>query len=228
MPGSSLLLSIQKLLTAAADPNRASQMQRYMKSEMPYHGVPMSQVRRIARAALQEIDLLTAAAWKKEVLALWNGARFREERYVALVLCSDKRAVAFQTPAALSLYEKLIVSGAWWDLVDELATRRVAAILAAYPKAMKPKMRRWSRDRNIWKRRTAILCQLYFKSATDRLLLRDCLEPSIDSEEFFLRKAIGWALRQYARTNPAWVRAYVKEHEQRLSGLSRREALKHL
>jgi 3-methyladenine DNA glycosylase AlkD len=81
---------------------------------------------------------------------------------------------------------------------------------------------------NMWKRRSAILCQLNARSETDLALLEACIAPSMASKEFFLRKAIGWALRQHARTDPAWVAAYVKRHEARLSGLSKREALKHI
>jgi 3-methyladenine DNA glycosylase AlkD len=83
-------------------------------------------------------------------------------------------------------------------------------------------------DANLWKRRSAILCQLHAKRETDLALLYACIEPSIGSQEFFLRKAIGWALRQYARTDPAEVRHYVTANAARLSGLSRREALKHI
>jgi 3-methyladenine DNA glycosylase AlkD len=87
-------------------------------------------------------------------------------------------------------------------------------------------MLRWSRSPDMWKRRTSILCQLTFKKETDLKLLYACIEPSMDSTEFFLRKAIGWALRQYAWTNPDEVRLYVQKNVARLSSLSRREALK--
>src|SRR5262245_43115980 len=86
----------------------------------------------------------------------------------------------------------------------------------------------WSRDRDMWKRRTSIICQLRFKAHTDLDLLAACIEPSLGSSEFFLRKAIGWALRQYAWTDPEWVVGYVAEHESALSPLSRREALKNV
>jgi 3-methyladenine DNA glycosylase AlkD len=124
--------------------------------------------------------------------------------------------------------EELIVTGAWWDYVDDIAAHRVGPILAREPTLMKRKMLSWSRSDNLWKRRTAILCQLGLKAQTDRGLLYACIEPSLPSPEFFLQKAIGWALRQYARTDPAAVRIYVRSRGERLSSLSRREALKHL
>ena len=88
-------------------------------------------------------------------------------------------------------------------------------------------MRAWSRDSNRWKRRTSIICQLGAKQATDVALLTDCIEANIADPDFFLRKGIGWALREFAKTEPGWVRAFVAAHPG-LSPLSRREALKHL
>jgi 3-methyladenine DNA glycosylase AlkD len=92
--------------------------------------------------------------------------------------------------------------------------------------AMRKTMLAWSTDTDMWKRRSAILCQLPAKSETDLDLLYACIEPSIGSAEFFLRKAIGWALRQYAWTDPDEIARYVAANEDRLSGLSKREALK--
>ncbi len=84
-----------------------------------------------------------------------------------------------------------------------------------------------ARSDNVWKRRTAILAQLRSKHATDRKLLADVVEPSVDEPEFFLRKGIGWALREFSKTDPVWVIEFIATHSG-LSGLSRREALKHL
>jgi 3-methyladenine DNA glycosylase AlkD len=162
------------------------------------------------------------------VLAIWRGATFREERYGAIELSGIRAARPFQTMAALGMYEEMIVTGAWWDIVDAIAGQRLIALLRAEPAAMKRAMLDWAVCDNMWKRRSAILCQLNARSETDLALLEACIAPSMASKEFFLRKAIGWALRQHARTDPAWVAAYVKRHEARLSGLSKREALKHI
>lgn len=155
-------------------------------------------------------------------------ARFREERYAALYLTGDKRARPFQTLSALKLYEELVVTGAWWDYVDNIASHRVGPILSQYPAPMRAKMLSWSKSKNLWKRRTAILCQLGFKAETDLELLYACIEPSLGSREFFLQKAIGWALRQYAWTDGAEIIKYVRLNRTRLSALSFREALKNL
>ena len=122
----------------------------------------------------------------------------------------------------------MITSGAWWDYVDEIASNRIGPLLEAFPKPMKKSMRAWSTSEDMWKRRVSILCQLDFGAKTDVELLYACITPSIASKEFFLRKAIGWALRQYARTDPAAVKRFVRAHDKQLSGLSKREALKHV
>jgi 3-methyladenine DNA glycosylase AlkD len=202
-------------------------MQAYMKSTMPYYGVPAPALRQIIRKLSAESEFKTAADWQRSVLSLWREARFREERYVAIELCRLRSVGVFQTPDVLPLYEEMIVNGAWWDYVDTIAANCVGIILKRFPKPIGREMRQWSRSPDMWKRRTSILCQLKFKQHTDLDLLYSCIEPSIESREFFLRKAIGWALRQYAWTDSQEIRRYVREHD-RLSPLSKREALKNL
>jgi 3-methyladenine DNA glycosylase AlkD len=223
-----MLPRLRKALRAAADPRKAPAMQAYMKSDMPYHGVPMPLLRQVCRSTFASLQFASALEWQKLVLDLWRRARFREERYAAMIVAGDPRARPFQTPAAMQLYEELIVSGAWWDYVDDIAAHRVGTILRDHPAAMRRKMLSWSRADNLWKRRTAIICQLGFKQDTDLQLLYACIEPSLDSREFFLRKAIGWALREHAWTDPDEVKGYVRRNRERLSALSRREALKNL
>jgi 3-methyladenine DNA glycosylase AlkD len=223
-----LLKDIRAALLDAVVPGKAAGMQAYMKSTMPYHGVPSGPMRAAVRAVLEEHDVESFESWRDDVLALWRGATHREERYAALALCGDRRAKAFHTMDALPMYEELIVTGAWWDYVDDIASHRLGAILRNEPKPMRAAMLKWSRDENMWKRRSSIICQLTFKQDTDLKLLYACIEPSLDSKEFFLRKAIGWSLRQYAWTDPKEVKRWVSANEERLSGLSRREALKNI
>jgi len=225
---SAFLSRVRAELQRIADPRKAPFMQAYMKSAMPYHGVPAPALRVACKQLFLEIDLPTHELWTKLVLDLWRAAEYREERYVAIALTGHKRAAAFQTTAAMPLYEEIIVTGAWWDFVDDVASHRVGPILRDFPAPMRKKMLAWSKSDNLWKRRTSIICQLGSKQDTDLDLLYACVELSLDSKEFFLQKAIGWALRQYAWTNPAEVKRYVKRNASRLSPLSRREALKNL
>ena len=127
--------------------------------------------------------------------------------------------------ALVPLYRRLIQEGAWWDTVDNLA-RGVAVLLATYPTPLKRTLRAWAKQDNIWLRRVAIIAQVGAREATDVELLYDCIRPSLDSKEFFLRKAIGWALREYAKSNPGEVKRFLAAHRQQLSPLSVREAAK--
>lgn len=223
-----LFSNLRKALQSVADPKKAPQMRAYMKSEMPYHGVTSPELRKVTKEIFKDLSFKSEKEWQKTVRDIWHRARFREERYGALHLCAAKPSLPFQTPKVLPLYEELIVSGAWWDYVDDIATHRLTHLVSKHPMAMKGVMLAWSKCDNLWKRRSSILCQLSFKGDTDLDFLYRCIEPSIDSSEFFLRKAIGWALRSYAWHNPREVKRYVKENEDRLSSLSQREALKNV
>jgi|SRR5580658_1432927 3-methyladenine DNA glycosylase AlkD len=223
-----LSAKLRKALRRAGDPVKARAMQAYMKSVMPYHGVPTPQLRQICKATFVDLQFATALHWQAQILDLWRDARFREERYAALYLAGDKRWRPFQTLSAMKMYEEMIVTGAWWDFVDDIASHRVGPLLKDYPAPMRRKMLSWSKSDNLWKRRAAIICQLGFKAETDLELLYACITPALGSREFFLQKAIGWALRQYAWTDGAEIRKYVRLNRARLSNLSRREALKNI
>lgn len=223
-----LLRKLQRELAKAGDPERAAGMQAYMKSTMPFHGVPSPVMRKICKAVFAAHPIPDAASWRDDVLGIFRGAKRREEWYAAVELCADKRARPFQHVDALPLYDEIITGAAWWDVVDLVASHQLGAILRNDPAPMKKKMLAWSRDANMWRARSAILCQLGFKGDTDVDLLYACIEPSIGSKEFFLRKAIGWALRQLAWTDPREVQRYVAKNRDRLSNLSVREALKNV
>jgi 3-methyladenine DNA glycosylase AlkD len=222
-----LATRIRAELAAAADPARAPGMQAYMKSTMPYRGVRMPELRAICKRVFTEHALASREEWQAEVLDLWRRARFREERYGAMELAAQKRYAEFRTTKVLPMFEEMIVTGAWWDYVDGVA-HLVGEVLRAQPKHMRPVMRAWSKDANLWKRRVSIICQVSFKQDTDLELLYANIESNLADRDFFIRKAIGWALRAYAWTDPVEVARYVQLHMPELSGLSRREALKNI
>ncbi len=222
-----MMRNLRRALKSQADSAKAAAMQAYMKSEMPYYGIQATEQRKIYRELFSRHPIESYECWRDTVMALWRSARFREERYAALELINWKSYAAFRTLACLPWYEEIVVTGAWWDTVDHVAIHRLGDLLREYPLQMKPKMLTWSRSDNLWKRRSSILCQISFKEKTDLKLLYTCIKPSLCSSEFFLRKAIGWALRQYARIDPHEVVRYVTENRAQLSGLSKREALKH-
>lgn len=229
-----LITEVRFGLAASADPTRAPKMQAYMKSALPFFGVPSEPMRQLARQAADRRPFRSFEAWRDTILVLWREATHREERYVALEFAAHRRYRGYRTREALALYEELIVTGAWWDLVDGTA-HLLRDLVRDDHEWMAEQMRAWARDSNLWKRRAAIISQLGLKSSTDWELLRDCIEPNLEGgrreapgEAFWIRKAIGWALREYARTAPEVVRSYVAARGARLSPLSRREALKHL
>jgi 3-methyladenine DNA glycosylase AlkD len=220
-----LVTAIREALRSAADPAKAPEMQRYMKSEMPFLGVQKPSRTATTRAVFKAYPLTSRDSWIATALELWREATHREERYAALDLM--RRHPEWQRPDLLPLYDEFVVTGAWWDYVDDIASHHIGHLLRAYPADVTPVMRSWTTNPDRWRRRTSVICQLASKDATDLSLLRDAIEANVDDPDFFLRKGIGWALRQHARTAPDWVREFVTTHPG-LSPLSRREALKHL
>lgn len=225
MANPALMSAIRSRLRAAADPDRAAGAQAYMKSDMPSLGVRVPEVRRIVKAAARELPPGSLEELQSDVLELWRGARWREERYAAIDLTGLRLAAG--ELSMLPLYEEIIRSGSWWDLVDGVS-RRLCELLQTHREDMSPVLLRWSTDVDFWVRRAAITAQLGARSATDPALLAAVIEPNLADPEFFIRKAIGWALRDYAATDPDWVRDFAALHGEALSPLSRREALRKL
>jgi 3-methyladenine DNA glycosylase AlkD len=221
-------------LEKAGDSDRARGQQAYMKSEMPFRGITAPQLKATLRPLLVDPAYLLTERdeWEGTVRGLWDGAQFREERYAAMAITGHSLYRDWaRDRSAMPLYRYLTESGAWWDFVDELAAHRVGPVLRAHPDGESDRMRSWAMASSMWVRRAAILSQLASKSETDRQLLVDCIKPNLADQDFFIRKAVGWSLRQYARSGTGaadWVRCLVDVLGPRLSPLSRREALKHL
>ncbi|HEY8787904.1 MAG TPA: DNA alkylation repair protein [Actinopolymorphaceae bacterium] len=222
-----VVLAARAALAERADPVRAVAMRAYMKSAMPYRGVASPGVKAVVAALVAEHPFTARGSWLDAALRLWREAEFREERYVGLGILAHRHYARWRDSSMLAVYEELITTGAWWDFVDVIASHHVGPILLAERTTVTPIVRRWSTSPDMWLRRSSILCQLGAKDAVDLELLTEAIEANASEREFFIRKAIGWALRQHAWRDPAWVRAFVDDHPQ-LSGLSRREATKHL
>lgn len=223
---STLATAVRDGLAARADPEAAPAMQAYMKSAMPFHGVAKPARERLLREVVDAHPVAGADVLLAEVRELWSGAGYREERYMALALLGHRRYRAWAEPEWVPTHFKgWIVEGGWWDFTDEIASRHVGPLVAAH--GLQPLMREWSVHPDRWLRRTSVICQLGAKERTDLGLLTDAIEANVEDPEVFLRKGIGWALRQYSRVDPGWVCTFVDTHPE-LSPLSRREALKHL
>lgn len=225
--------AVRAALATTGDPARAVQQQAYMKSDLPHVGLSAPELRVLLKPILAEHRFVDRGAWEAAVLELWDDVAHREEWYAAVALLRHRPYRDWLDPDLLPLLEHLVRTGAWWDVVDEIASHLVGQVLLDRRAAVTPVMDAWSVDPDsMWVRRTAVLAQLRHGEDTDTDLLERVLVANLDDtaygRKFFVRKALGWALRQHARTDPAWVRAFVDTYADRLSGLSRREALKHL
>lgn len=224
-----LIAEIQAGFAAEANPEIASQQQAYMKSSIPYYGLKAATVRSVLKPLLKQYTLQSVEEWELAIRTLWDDVTHREEWYAAIAIARYGRYRKWRSSLdALPLYEHMIRNGAWWDVCDEIANHLVGEVLMAHREDASATMRLWSTDDHMWIRRCSILSQGAHKDQTDPDLLRDCILPSLDDTDFFSRKAIGWALRDYSRIDPAWVIAFVEEFEDRLSGLSKREAVRNI
>ncbi|WP_281367468.1 DNA alkylation repair protein [Nocardioides kongjuensis] len=211
-------------MRAAADASLAPGQQAYMKSAMPFLGVRVPEVRRLVRGLVKDLGITGPAELTAAARELWDDATHREERYAAAALLGLRPLKG--DLGLVPFHEHVARTGAWWDHVDE-AAHRIADLHDAHPVETAQVVRRWSTDDgSLWVRRLAIISQLGRKDRVDLDLLVAVLEPNLADPEFFIRKAVGWSLREVARVHPDWVRAYAAAHD--LSPLSRREALKHL
>jgi 3-methyladenine DNA glycosylase AlkD len=208
-------------LAKKADPDKGLRMQAYMKTDMPFYGVQKPGRRPIVSELIKRFPPGSNDEYRKLVLGLWD-LPHREEKYVAL--SAARKFGPFITPANLDLYRRLIVEGSWWDLVDEVATHLIRSLVLDYPLETWPMVDSWIADEDLWLRRTAIICQVGAKERTDPDRLFAFCERRAPEKEFFIRKAIGWALREYSKTDPSAVVGFVESHRDELSGLSRREA----
>lgn len=223
-----LIAAVRQALHGLADAAKAAPMQAYMKSEMPFLGVQTPLHRAACREIFADFVLPSLEAWRDTILVLWRQAEYREERYAAINLTGFPAYRPFQRMKVLPMYREMITTGAWWDYVDAIAVQRLGELRRRFPRGMASQMRAWARSRDTWKRRSAIICQIKLKAETDLTLLYDAIAPAMGEREFFLRKAIGWALREHAKTDPREVIRYVRRHKDRLSPLSKREAVRNL
>ncbi len=221
----SLAGAVDAGLRAVADPARAGPMAAYMKNVQDYLGVASPARAALFRRIAPDHVPADAAAYEAGVQALW-ALPYREGRYLAVAFARHHRA--FITPGRLPLYERMLREGAWWDVVDEIAPHLVGVQLRDRRAVIQPVLDRWVTDQDFWIRRAALLAYLGHKAEVDADTLFAHCRLLAPEREFFIRKAIGWVLRDLGRRRPGAVRAFLAAHGHELSGLSRREAVKWL
>lgn len=199
-------------------------MAAYMKNHFEFLGIKNPARKEAQKDFIAAARDVTDERLLQVAAGLWAEPK-REFQYVACDLL--RRWSPRFDPDAIDEVEQLIITKSWWDTVDPLASRTVGTLVTNHPQLVSV-MDAWIEDDNMWLNRTALIHQLFRKDTTDVDRLFAYVERQAGHTDFFVRKAIGWALRQHARTDPDGVRSFVAAHENELSGLSKREALKHL
>jgi 3-methyladenine DNA glycosylase AlkD len=219
-----VLSRLQRVYGEARDPQRATSMTAYMRGQFPFLGIVAPAQKTLARTVLAGLGRPTEADLKAVALGCWELPE-REYQYFACGLL--RRHARGCSAGLLPMARQLIVTKPWWDTVDALAAHVVGPLVAHHPTLVST-MDTWATDKDMWLIRAALLHQLAYKESTDvSRLFRYCTVQA-GHPDFFIRKAIGWALREYAKADPGAVRSYVTAHQSRLSALSVREALKNL
>ena len=217
-------MDVEKLLEnlkAVAKPDDAVAMKAYMKNKFEFLGVKTPVRRKLSKIFFkQQTDSVIDWVFINES---WDNP-YRELQYAALDYLEIRKKLL--TPSDLPRLKKLAQTKSWWDTIDFL-DRLVGSIIAQFPET-KEIILVWSRDEDIWLRRLAIDHQLLRKEETDTELLEKILVNNLGQTEFFINKAIGWALRDYSKTNPDWVRDFIERHQAEMAALSIREGSKYL
>ncbi len=217
------LEEIKKLYWAHRQPDNAVKMAAYMKNKFPFLGInsePRAELEKQLQLKFGKVDI---ADLEPLVNALWSVPE-REYHYYALSVISQVKKKLM--PSHVDFMVDLILQNSWWDSVDVLAPHFVGQILYNYPELRDEYLGIWIDSENIWLNRTAILFQLKYKKETDFELLCTIIDSLKHKKDFFVKKAIGWALREYSKTNPKAVESYIVKAE--LLGLSEREGMKHI
>jgi len=225
MDPTSLAAFVSRELAAVANPDDAGPMAAYMKTDMPFWGVKKPAREQVFRGVKKGFAPRDRRELEAGIEALW-ALPHREEKYMALSY--GRRFHTLLTPDSLPLLERLVREGAWWDFVDDVAGNLLGSLWRRFPDTIAPQMDLWVDDGDLWIRRSAIIGQLKSKGATDADRLFGYCRLRLHEKEFFIRKAIGWALRQYSYTAPDDVIAFLLAHRDELSGLSFREGAKAL
>jgi 3-methyladenine DNA glycosylase AlkD len=220
-----LVARVAAELERRADAGRAGSMAAYMRGQFPFLGVAAPGQKEAWRAATAGLRrALPEAVVVAAATELWEQDQ-REYQLIGCILVNRHAASPAATFACLDLVERLIVTKSWWDTVDSLATHAVGDLVRRHPEQGRPVMDGWLTRQELWLRRSALLHMNRWKAAADvEWLFAACLSLA-DERDFFIRKAIGWALRERSKVDATAVRRFVEEHQTELSGLSRREAL---
>ncbi len=215
--------SLKTLFEQNADPVQAAPMKKYMRGQFEYLGLKGPQQGALMKEFISQNGLPEVADLDTILRELWSLPQ-REFQYAAIGLLSKSEK---GLPAKfIKTMEYLLITKSWWDTVDTISGHTLGIHFRRFPEVREKYLAKWRASDNFWLRRACILFQLNYKKETDFDLLCEIIRENLDSKEFFINKAIGWSLRQYAHTDPKAVKRFVNATP--LHPLSRREAMKHL
>ncbi|PLR66114.1 MULTISPECIES: DNA alkylation repair protein [Bacillaceae] len=204
-----------------ADLEKAISMENYMRNQFRFLGIKSPERKEITKQFLMEHG--RPDQLKETILKLWSFEE-RELLYAAMdILVLEKKKLH---PQDIEWIKDLIITVSWWDTVDLIASNVIGPLVMKHPELKEKHLDKWAVSENFWLQRTAILYQLKYKQETDEASLYNVIRNLSSSKEFFIQKAIGWALREYSKTNPESVHSFISENE--LAPLSKREGMKHL
>ncbi len=206
-----------------SNPENAVKMKGYMKNRYEFFGIKAPERRKLQNEFIRENGLPEFEKLESIVFKLFELPE-REFHHFAIELC--RKLIKHWKPETIKLFEKMVLTNSWWDSVDAMNKYEIKPYFAKFPETTYSITQSWIDSQNIWLQRLSIIFQLRLTDKTDtEILTRNILQLN-GSNEFFIQKAIGWALRDYWRTDPEWVKNFVAKNE--LKPLSKREALKHV
>lgn len=218
------LIPLKKRFESSANVENAGKMRSYLKDQFVFYGINAAERRDLMKEhaihegqpEVEEIPQIVKDAWE---------LAHREYQYIALDMLMAN--IKKMPPSTIKLVERCITKKSWWDTVDMLATNCAGPLLKNEPELREKINEKWISSKNMWLNRSALLFQIKYRKDTDQKMLFSNIDAMIEHDDFFIKKAIGWALREYAKTNPEEVRKFVKRTPE-LSELSKREALRNI
>jgi 3-methyladenine DNA glycosylase AlkD len=216
------LKSVKKAFIQHADAEKAKGAKAYMRNQFEFYGIQTPVRRMITKEifasglpSFQDIPAIMKDAWQQPE---------REYQYFAIELLGKMKKE--WKPDLIPVLEEMITEKSWWDSVDHIATWILGPFFQKFPELIKKMTKKWNQSDNLWLQRSSIMFQKAYREKTDTGLLSEYINHCKGSGEFFIQKAIGWSLREYAKTDPKWVRSFVQKNQ--LPALSKREALKNI
>jgi 3-methyladenine DNA glycosylase AlkD len=225
MTHDAFIKAVETLYKKNGEPLRAEGAAQYMRNQFSYFGIATPERRQLTKQLINELEIPAGKKLDELIRKLWLRDK-RECQYFAMELL--ERQMKKGEEVSVSLIEFMIQHKSWWDTVDFIAPKLAGEIFKKDKDQLEKITSKWYRSKNLWLKRSAIILQLKYKKKTNMTLLFKVILDSASEKDFFIRKAIGWSLREYAKTNPEGVKEFVRENELALSGLSKREALRRI